>query len=100
MPNYSELRGLVFDMLGILTAEQVAELLRCTPETVREKTPHIIPGAKFGRDWVYSRMLLVAAVERESNEAASNARVATLLNQSLASFVTRLPLHAARSASI
>ena len=43
-----------------------SELLRCTPETVREKTPHIIPGAKFGRDWVYSRDLIVKAVERES----------------------------------
>ena len=53
-------------MTDILTAEQVADLLHCTPETVREKTPHIIPGAKFGRDWVYSRELVVKAVERES----------------------------------
>lgn len=52
--------------LDILTAEQVAELLHCTPETVREKTPHIIPGAKFGRDWVYSREMVVKVVERES----------------------------------
>lgn len=53
-------------MSDILTPEQVAELLHCSPETVREKTPHIIPGAKFGRDWVYSRELIVKAVERES----------------------------------
>lgn len=47
-------------MNDILTAEQVADMLRCTPETVREKTPHVIPGAKFGREMV------VKAVERES----------------------------------
>lgn len=53
-------------MTRILTPEQVAEMLGCTPETVREKTPHIIPGAKFGRDWVYSESLVVRAVERMS----------------------------------
>ena len=53
-------------MSRILTPEQVAEMLNCSPETVREKTPHIIPGAKFGRDWVYSEDLVVKAVERMS----------------------------------
>ena len=63
--------------LDILTVAEAAKLLGCTEGTLREKTPHIIPGAKFGRDWVYSRMLIVAAVERESNEAATKARIAS-----------------------
>jgi hypothetical protein len=46
-------------MSRILTPEQVAEMLHCSADTVREKTPHIIPGAKFGRDWVYSEDLVV-----------------------------------------
>lgn len=53
-------------MSRILTPEQVAEMLKCSANTVREKTPHIIPGAKFGRDWVYSEDLVVKAVERMS----------------------------------
>lgn len=53
-------------MSRILTPEQVAEMLHCSADTVREKTPHIIPGAKFGRDWVYSEDLVVKAVERMS----------------------------------
>lgn len=53
-------------MTRILTPDQVAEMLGCTADTVREKTPHIIPGAKFGRDWVYSEAMVVRAVERMS----------------------------------
>lgn len=32
----------------ILSVQQVADMLGCSPETVRERTPHDLPGAKFG----------------------------------------------------
>lgn len=47
---------------SILTVDEVAALLHCTPETVRERTPRDIPGTKFGRDWVYAHSAVVQAV--------------------------------------
>lgn len=49
-------------MNRILSTEEVAEILHCTPETVRERTPHDLPGVKFGRDWVYAESALIEAV--------------------------------------
>lgn len=48
--------------MTILSVDQVAELLRCTPETIREHTPHDLPGVKFGRDWVYVEADVIEAV--------------------------------------
>lgn len=46
----------------ILNVQQVAEMLGCTTDTVRERTPRHLPGTKFGRDWVYVEGQVVAAV--------------------------------------
>lgn len=36
------------------TVDQVAELLQCAPDTVRELARDgVLPGLKFGRDWVF-----------------------------------------------
>ena len=48
----------------ILSVQQVADMLGCSPETVRERTPHDLPGAKFGRDWVYVESQVIAAVSK------------------------------------
>lgn len=53
-------------MNDILSVAEAAKLLGCSEDTLREKTPAVVPGVKFGRDWVYSRALIVEAVERES----------------------------------
>jgi excisionase family DNA binding protein len=47
----------------ILTAEQVAELLGCTPATVRRRTNDgLLPAVRFGRDWVWPRQALIEAI--------------------------------------
>ena len=60
----------------ILTVDDVAALLRCEPATVRERTPHDLPGFKFGRDWVYSELVihdaLVTLSTRKNAPAAAN----------------------------
>ena len=48
----------------ILNVAQVAEMLGCSEDTVRERTPHVLPGAKFGRDWVYVESQVIAAVSK------------------------------------
>lgn len=48
----------------ILNVPQVAEMLGCSEDTVRERTPHVLPGAKFGRDWVYVESQVIAAVSK------------------------------------
>jgi len=45
-----------------LTVENVADMLGCTPDTVRERTPTALPGVKFGRDWVYVESQVIEAV--------------------------------------
>lgn len=50
--------------MTILSVADVAARLRCTEETVREHTPHDLPGVKFGRDWVYVEADVIAAVSR------------------------------------
>lgn len=55
-------------MNDILSVAEAAKLLGCSEDTLREKTPAVVPGVKFGRDWVYSRALIVEAVERESRQ--------------------------------
>jgi excisionase family DNA binding protein len=47
----------------LLTAEQVAELLGCTPATVRRRTNDgLLPAVRFGRDWVWPRRALIEAI--------------------------------------
>ena len=48
----------------ILNVLQVAEMLGCSEDTVRERTPRVLPGAKFGRDWVYVESQVIAAVSK------------------------------------
>ncbi len=60
----------------ILSVDQVAEMLRCTPETIREHTPHDLPGVKFGRDWVYVEADVIAAVSRLAQEIQTKWRSA------------------------
>lgn len=55
-------------MSRILTVEEVAAMLRCEPATVREKTPAVLPGVKFGRDWVYAESVIIRCVEELSTE--------------------------------
>lgn len=58
--------------MRVLKVDEVADMLGCTPDTVREKTPGVLPGVKFGRDWVYVESQVVevvahlAAVESQS----------------------------------
>lgn len=52
-------------MTPIMTSEQVAELLRCKPETVdtmaRERK---LPAVKLGGGWVFTADTLVPAINR------------------------------------
>ena len=50
-------------MSRILTVSEVAAMLQCAEETVREHTPVSLPGVKFGRDWVYVESQVIASVE-------------------------------------
>jgi excisionase family DNA binding protein len=61
----------------ILTAAQVANLLRCSERTVEEYARDgRIPGAKFGDGWVFAADLVVEAVKKISLEAAAERRKA------------------------
>ena len=47
----------------ILSVEDVSEMLKCAPSTVRERTRiGDLPGVKFGDDWVYPLGILIGAV--------------------------------------
>jgi predicted DNA-binding transcriptional regulator AlpA len=48
----------------VINVAQVAEMLGCSEETVRDHTPHELPGVKFGRDWVFVEADVIAAVSR------------------------------------
>ena len=61
-------------MSRILSVEEVAKMLRCEPETVREKTPGVLPGVKFGRDWVYAESVIIRIVEQLSTKAVKPSR--------------------------
>ena len=54
-----------------LNADQCAELLKCTPETVEELSRKgELPGVKIGRAWLYVRAdLLAYLAERGRREA-------------------------------
>lgn len=61
-------------MSRILNVKEAAELLGCAPDTLRTKTPKVVPGTKFGSDWVYSEALLLRTVEKLSLEAQNGGR--------------------------
>ena len=48
--------------MRVLKVDEVAEMLGCEPDTVRNHTPTNLPGVKFGRDWVYVEDQPVEAV--------------------------------------
>lgn len=56
-------------MSDILTDNDVADLLHCTPETVQEWTRcGKLPGIKPGRHWVYPRAALMEALNDLARE--------------------------------
>lgn len=47
----------------MLTVDQVAELLRCAPSTIRERCrAGDLPGEKFGEDWILPTRALIERV--------------------------------------
>lgn len=55
----------------ILSPEQVAELLGCSPETVREQAAAgDLPGVKFGRDWRFPWAALYETLCKRAVEQA------------------------------
>lgn len=59
-------------MLGV---DQVAELCRCTPETIRDlASAGELPGEKLGRDWVFPAGPLYEALCRRAEAAATHKR--------------------------
>jgi len=51
-------------MSDVLTAKQAAEFLQLSPETVKAKArAGLMPAAKVGREWRFSRRQLLAWIE-------------------------------------
>lgn len=49
----------------LLTAIEVAALLRCEPETIEERTRRReLPGLRFGRSWMYPREALIQVLNK------------------------------------
>ncbi len=69
-------------MSPILTAEEVAELLRCSVRTIEDHArAGRIPGHKFGDGWVFAADLVVEAVKEMSLEGAKRRRRPDLTKQ-------------------
>jgi excisionase family DNA binding protein len=64
--------------MQVLTVPAVAELLDCTPDTVRELAREgTLPGFKPGRDWVFPQGALMARLDEIALEHASKRRQPT-----------------------
>lgn len=60
-----------------IDAEECAELLKCTPETVEELTRKgELPAVKFGRGWIYVRADLLAYLAEKGRRDAEERRPA------------------------
>jgi excisionase family DNA binding protein len=67
-------------MIEILSAEDVATLLKCSVRTVEDHAREgRLPGAKFGDGWIFSRALLIEAVETIIREQARKPKPARKL---------------------
>lgn len=63
----------------ILSVDEVAELLRCEPETIELKARNrTLPGLKFGRPWIFPREALLQFLAREALEAMSRSSAAVI----------------------
>lgn len=62
-------------MTDTIDADECAELLRCTPETVEElaRTGEI-PGLKIGRSWLFVRLDLLAYLAEKARREAEERR--------------------------
>ncbi|WP_395352728.1 helix-turn-helix domain-containing protein [Variovorax sp. UC122_21] len=62
-------------MLETIGSEEVAELLRCTPQQVEELArAGEIPGLKFGRSWLFVRADLLAYLAEKARAEAQDRR--------------------------
>lgn len=62
-------------MADTINAEQCAELLQCTAETVEELTRKgELPGVKFGRGWIYVKTDLLAYLAEKARQDAEERR--------------------------
>jgi len=65
-------------MSPILRAEDVAQLLDCSTETINERTAAgDLPGIKFGRSWVYPAEALFERLNTLAREGRSKPAVAS-----------------------
>ena len=63
-------------MADTINAEQCAELLQCTAETVEELTRKgELPGVKFGRGWIYVKTDLLAYLAEKARQDAEERRI-------------------------
>lgn len=66
-------------MSDVLTVKDVADMLGCEEDTVRDKTrQRELPGLKFGRDWVYPRQALLDALNQMAAQAKAKSEPANV----------------------
>lgn len=56
----------------VLGVSDVAELLQCTEQTVRDRAPSLC-GLKYGRDWVFPTAAFLEALNSEARDTMSRA---------------------------
>lgn len=62
-------------MSSVLSTNDVALLLRCGDEQVElQARQGILPGLKFGREWVFPQDALLAALNRQAIEESTTRR--------------------------
>jgi CO/xanthine dehydrogenase Mo-binding subunit len=60
----------------VLDVDQAASLLRCAPETVRERAVEL-GGIKFGRDWVFPAEAFIEALNEQARASRQKAKPAS-----------------------
>ncbi len=87
----------------ILTVEQVAQMLRCTPATVRVLAKDgKIPAAKIGKAWLFVETDLVAHIRSQykaPEECSTDARAVVISGADSRSVVARLDAQLARQSA-
>lgn len=59
----------------ILSAEDVAQLLRCDGTTIEEHARKgELPGVKIGRSWIFPRVALIEAINNLARDQAASRR--------------------------
>lgn len=75
----------------VMTAQGVAELLKCSPRTIEDRArAGTLPGVKFGESWVFPAQALLEAINEQARANTQREREAQKV-RALARVLARKP---------